>query len=344
MTASVVGRGSLVVALLSSWLAGTAAGQQTNIQRARQSYEALEYANAIRAARSALGERLSEPERISAYEILAFSYGALDSTRQAVDAFRELIFLDPNRAPDVERVSPRINALYSLALGQVLVVRNISVDSARFVGGQGAVPIRFDVSRPSRVVTRVTGPGYDAVIDSQLVAGSGTARWTAVTQAGEPVAPGSYQVIVTATEGRNEFSSQSALDVARAPVDTVEHLTSLPGYSPLPESVRPPRDWRPLGVAVLYTGLSSGAAMALQNPDLGNGTRGGVVAVSLAGLATGLVMSLRAPDPRPVEANIRYNQLLRDQLAVRNAEIARENAARQKQVMLSVKPVTGGTQ
>jgi hypothetical protein len=316
----------------------------TTIQRARQAYEGLDYSNAIRAARSALGERLSEPDRVSAYEILAFSYGALDSTRQAVDAFRELIFLDPNRAPDVEGVSPRINALYALALGQVLVVRNVTVDSATFVSGQGSVPIRFDVSRPSRVVTRVSGPGYDAVIDSQLVAGSGTMRWKAVTAAGAPVAPGSYQVIVTATEGRNEFSSQAAVGIVHGNVDTLAHLTSLPGYSPLAESVRPPRDWRPLGVAVLYAGLSGGAAMALQNPDLGNGTRGGVVAVSLAGLATGVAMSLRAPDLRPVEANIRYNQLLRDQLAVRNEEIARDNAERLKQVLLIVKPVVGGTQ
>jgi hypothetical protein len=316
----------------------------TTIQRARQAYEGLDYSNAITAARSALGERLSQPDRVSAYEILAFSYGALDSTRQAVDAFRELIFLDPNRAPDVERVSPRINALYALALGQVLVVRNVTVDSATFVSGQGSVPIRFDVSRPSRVITRVNGPGFDAVVDSQLVAGSGVAHWRAVTTTGTPVPSGSYQVVVTATEGRNEFSSQAAVDIAHGSVDTLAHLTSLPGYSPLAESVRPPRDWRPLGVAVLYAGLSGGAAMALQNPDLGNGTRGGVVAVSLAGLATGVAMSLRAPDPRPVEANIRYNQLLRDQLAVRNEEISRENAERLKQVLLIVKPVAGGPQ
>ena len=337
---------SVAVALcVLASVAAVGGAQQTNLQRARTSYDGLDYGSAITSARAALAEKLSEPERISAYEILAFSYGALDSTRQAVDAFRELIFLDPNRAPDVERVSPRINALYALALGQVLVVRNVVIDTATFVGGQGSVPIRFDVSRPSRVVTRVTGPGgYDTVIDSQLVAGSGVAHWRAVTSDGAPVAPGSYQVIVTATEGRNEFSAQGAASVAHAPVDTVAHLSALPGYSPLPESVRPPRDWRPLGVSVLYAGLSGGAAMVLQNPDLGNGTRGGVVAVSLAGLATGLVMSLRAPDPRPVEANIRYNQLLRDQLAIRNAEIARQNADRQKQVLLSVKPVAGGAQ
>jgi hypothetical protein len=330
--------GTVVVALCA--VAGLVGAQQSaNVQRAQRAYEALEYGSAISAARAALGDRLTQPERVSMYEILAFSYGALDSTSKAVDSFRELIFLDPDRAPDIERVSPRINALYALALGEVLVVRNVEIDSASFISGRGSVPIRFKVSRPARVVTRVLGNGVDMVVDTQLVAGSGMAQWHAVTQQGNPVPAGSYQVIVTAIEGRNEFSAQSNVEIAHGTVDTLPHLTALPGYQPLPESVRPPKDWRPLGVAMLYAGLSGGAALALENPDLGTRTRGGVVGVSLAGLVTGVIMSLRTPDPRPVEANIRYNQLLRDQLAARNADIARENADRLRQVLLSVHAV-----
>ena len=132
--------------------------------RAKTAYEALEFSAAITAVQRALQQRLSPEDRTLAYEILAYSYGVLDSARQAVDAFKELVFLDPDREPDVERVSPRITSLYASALAQVLVVRRLAVDSTSFVAGDGGVPVRFEVSRASRAVTRIVGPGMDAVI------------------------------------------------------------------------------------------------------------------------------------------------------------------------------------
>jgi hypothetical protein len=54
-------------------------------------------------------------------------------------------------------------------------------------------------------------------------------------------------------------------------------------------------------------------------------------------------MSLKKPDSRPVPANIEYNRLLRDQIAQRNADIARENDVRRSQVQVTVVPVTGET-
>ena len=50
------------------------------------------------------------------------------------------------------------------------MVHRTIADSTDFVAGQGSVPIRYSVSRPARVITRVIGPELDAVIDSQLVA------------------------------------------------------------------------------------------------------------------------------------------------------------------------------
>ena len=55
-------------------------------------------------------------------------------------------------------------------------------------------------------------------------------------------------------------------------------------------------------------------------------------------LGVGVALSLKRPDPRPVEANMRYNELLREQLAARNAEIAEENARRRQQVRMFVAP------
>lgn len=331
------------VALVLLVCSGLAAQQNASLRAAQQAYQALDYGRAIAAVRRALNERLTREERILAYELLAFAYGGLDSARQAVEAFRELIFLDPDREPDVQRVSPRITSLYASALGQVLVLRGVRVDSTSFIAGQGGLPIRFNVSRPARVVTSIVGPGFEGVIDSQLVAGSGGLRWPALTADGSPIPPGDYRAIVRAVEGRNEYAAQVPFRIEHGAVDTLPHLTSLPGYSELPEMERPARTWRPLGLAVLYAGVAAGAAVALGDPDLGTTHRGGIAAVSLLGVITGFVMSIRQPDPQPVPANIRYNQLLREQLARQNAEIARQNAERRRLVRLTATPVPGAS-
>ena len=330
----------LPLMLVSAVAQPVSAQDNPAVQAAVEAYGDLDFAGALAAAKQAVGERLSRADLARAYEVLAFSYAALDSSRQAVDAFRELIFLDPDREPDVQRVSPRITSLYASALGQVLVLRGLEADSASFVGGQGAVPVQFSVSRPARVTTRLVGVGgLDVAVDSQLVAGVGGFRWDALASNGEPIPEGTYTLLVTAREGSSEFTGRLPIAVRHAPVDTAMHLTSLPGYSPLPETEIPPRDWRPLGVAFLYAGLSTGAAFALSDTDLGTNWRTPAIGVSLTALAAGVAMTLKRPDPRPVEANIRYNQLLDEQLAERNAQIAAQNAERRRQTLLTIVPV-----
>ncbi len=63
--------------------------------------------------------------------------------------------------------------------------------------------------------------------------------------------------------------------------------------------------------------------------------------MSLLALITGVVMSIKKPDPQPVEANILYNQLLREELARRNAEIVTQNTMRRRQTRLTVTPAGG---
>jgi hypothetical protein len=317
-----------------------AAQENASVSRARAAYEELDYAAAIVTAQDALREPLSQEERVSVYELLGFAYGALDSTRQAIGAFQRLIFLAPDREPDVERVSPRITSLYASALGQVLVVRRVRIDTATFVAGTGGVPVRFEVSRAARTSTRVIGPGVDLVIDSQVVAGSAVIFWQALRPDSTPLPPAAYEVIVTAKEGeRNEYGSPPVpFRVDHGRVDTLPSLTSLPGYAELPEMVRPPADWRPMALTLLYTGAASAGLLALQKDDLGSGPRTAMFSISGVALATGLVLSLRKPDPRPSPTNILYNQLLRELLSQRNAEISRENATRHAQVLVSITP------
>jgi tetratricopeptide (TPR) repeat protein len=315
-----------------------AAQQNAAVRRARAAYDGADFAGAMRAARAALAGQLAAPDRAAAYEVLGYAYAALDSTRQAVAAFRELIFIDPDREPDVSVVSPRITSLYASALGQVLVVRHASVDSASFVAGQGGAAVRFQVTRSARVTTRALGQGLDIAVDSALVAGTTRVDWNALTPDGAPVPPGDYQIVITAVEGRNEYAVPIPVHVTHGPVDTLPHLTTLPGYDLQPESVRPPRDWRPLGLSALFAGLAAGATLALENQDLGSSPRREIGGVTALVLGVGLVMSLRRPDPQPVEANIRYNQLIREQLAQRNATIAAQNDLRRRQVRLTVTP------
>src|ERR1700747_1447702 len=129
---------------------GAPAPQNATLRAALQAYDNLDFTGAITLARRALGERMNGADQARAYELLGFSYSATDSQVKAVDAFKQAILLDPDRQLDAAKVSPKITSLFYSALGQVLVVRQLQVDSARFVGGQGAVPLRFTVTSPAR--------------------------------------------------------------------------------------------------------------------------------------------------------------------------------------------------
>ncbi|HEY6807932.1 MAG TPA: hypothetical protein VI160_04010, partial [Gemmatimonadales bacterium] len=127
--------------------------------------------------------------------------------------------------------------------------------------------------------------------------------------------------------------------VASGAVDTVAHLLALPGYSALPEMEVPPRSWRPMGLAFLYTGIAGAGSLALENSSLGAPSRRELLAVSAGALITGFVMMLKKPAPQPARGNILYNRLLQEQLVRRNADIAQENVQRRRQVELTVTPI-----
>ncbi len=321
-----------------------AAQENGALQRGREAYGALDYRTAIASVRRALGQQPTASELVESYELLGFMYSALDSNTQAVDAFRNLIILDPEREPDPRSVSPQITSLYASALGQVLVVRKVSIDSASFVAGQGMVPLRFDVSQPADVRVRAVGNGLDIPVDSQSVAGAGGVLWSPVLEDGSPVPPGQYQLVVEAFARPEQYASQVMVEIRHGAVDTLEHVSSLVGYEFQAELAFPGRNWRPLGLASIYTAIASAAALALENSGLGSPPREEIASVGAAVLLTGFIMSLRKPDPQPVPANIRYNELLRQQIARENARRAAENEVRRMQVQLTVLPLVARSQ
>jgi hypothetical protein len=317
--------------------------QNATLRRAQQAFDNLEYRQALALGQASLRERLSGFERARAYELLGFTYSGMDSILKSVDAFKQVVLLEPERQLDPNRTSPKALSAFQVALTQVLVVRQLVVDSVTFVGGQGVVPIRYTVTQPARVVTRVMGGATTMRIDSTVANGQVNIRWPARRPNGDPLPAGNYTVVVDAAVGQNSFSASQAIRIAHGAVDTVAHLTSLPGYTYLPETEVPPKSWKPLGLALVYTGAALAGTSALSNGDLGKVSlrEGAVIGAGVT--VAGFIMTLRKPAPQPARGNILYNSLLREQIARRNTEIAQENTRRRQQVALTVAPVAAVT-
>jgi hypothetical protein len=328
----------MLVALFGSGLDAQSI-QNATLRRAQRAYDNLDYRQALALAQNSLRERLTGADRSRAYELVAFTYSAMDSILRAVDAFKQVVLLEPERTLDPNRTSPKALSAFQVALTQVLVVRGLRADSSTFVSGQGTVPIRYTVTQPARVVTRVLGPGRPVVVDSGVANGQVNLRWSARLPNGNPLPAGNYTVVVEASVGQNSFSTSQALRISQDAVDTLPHLTRLEGYEYLPETEVPPKSWRPLGLAFLYAGVAGAGTAAIGAGELSGGGQRELLAVSLATLAAGLITTLKKPSAQPARANILYNRLLREQLARRNEEVARENVARRQQVEIRVVPV-----
>src|SRR2546428_1843986 len=318
--------------------------QNVTLRRAQQAFDNLDYRQALSLGQASLRERLTGFERAHAYELLGFTYSGMDSILRAVDAFKQVILLEPERDLDPTRTSPKALSAFQVALTQVLVIRQLHVDSVTFVGGQGVVAVRYTVTQPARVVTRVVSGQTSVKIDSTVASGQVNIRWPARLASGDPVPAGDYNVIVEAAIGQNNFATSLPIRISHGAVDTLPHLTSLPGYTYLPETEVPPKSWRPMGLASVYTGAALAGTAALSNGNLGSTSlrEGGIIGAGL--LVAGFVMTLKKPAPQPARGNILYNQLLREQISRRNTEIAQENTRRRQQVALNVVPLprTGG--
>src|SRR2546430_8804541 len=82
------------------------APQNATLRRAQQAYDNLEYRQVLSLARAALRERLAGGERARAYELLGFTYGAMDSILKAGGAVKQGVLIDPPRQLDPHPVSP----------------------------------------------------------------------------------------------------------------------------------------------------------------------------------------------------------------------------------------------
>ncbi|MGQ0715314.1 MAG: hypothetical protein ACT4PJ_16570 [Gemmatimonadaceae bacterium] len=331
----------LALAALAAWPAALAAQENAALRRAVAAYRELEYGQAITLGKQALRDRLREPDQERAYEILGFAFAALDSARQATDAFKELVLLNPDRELDAARISPKITSLFALARTQVLVVRRLELDSTTIIAGSQTATLAFTVTRPARIRARLTGGGREVVIDESRVEGTVRVPWNGLMADGLPPASGSYRLVIEATAGRESYAASLPIRIVAGSVDTVAHLTELPGYDLLPEMVVPPRSWRPLMLASAAAGVMAGASLALEHGRFSGGGRREILSIGVGTLTLGVLASWKRPAPVPAPANKRYNALVREQLARRNAELAAQNATRRRQVQLTLIPERG---
>jgi hypothetical protein len=334
---TILGAATFALALTASH-SRLAAQSNVTLRRASEAYSNLSYAEAITLARRAAQERLSPDERARAYELLAFSYASLDSTRRATEAFKQALLLNPDRALDVGRISPKITSAFALALAQVLVLRDLRLDSSEFIAGLGTIPIRFTVTRTARLRTRLMGPGGEITLDSALAEGAVRLQWNGLLSHGRPPTAGNYRLVVEASAGRDSYATSMGIRIQPGAVDTIPHLTRLAGYELMPETVLPPRSWKPVGLALIATSVALGGSLALENSKLGGGGRREILTIGTGAALVGLFATLKKPAPVPARANILYNSLVREQLARRNAEIAAENVLRRQQVRLVIVP------
>ena len=328
---------------LTGYRSPLTAQDNPTLRRASQAYRSLSYAQAITLARKASKERLSPGDQALYFELIGFAYASLDSTRQATEAFKQVLMLNPDRGLDATRISPKITSSFALALAQVLVLREVRVDSTEFIAGVGSLPIRFSVTRTARLRTRIVGAGGEMTVDSALGEGVVTLAWNGLLANGLPPESGSYRLIVEATAGRDSYAAAVPLWIEVGAVDTLPHLTSLPGYALLPETVVPARSWKPVGLALMATSLALGGSLALESSKLGGGGRREILTIGAGAALVGVLATRKKPAPVPAQANILYNSLVREQLARRNAEIAAANAILRRQVKLGIvpKPVGG---
>lgn len=334
---------ALLLAVLLPAGASAQAIQSATLRRAQQAYDNLDYRQALSLAQASLKERLTPTDRVQAYQLLGFTYSVLDSLTKAVDAFKQVVFIDPERSLDPNKVPAKTYATFEVALRQVLVVRQLQIDSGAFVAGQGGLPIRYVVTQPARVVTRAVSDKGSFLVDSSVWNGQVNISWPARLPTGDPVPAGTYTVVVEARIGQNTASTSQQIRVAVGSVDTLPHLTALPGYTDLPETEIPPRSWRPMGLAFLYTGIASAGTLAMENSSLGTGSRRELGVISAGALITGFIMTtLKKPAPRQAQGNILYNRLLKEQLVRRNNEIAQDNIKRRQQVQFTIVPLPKG--
>ena len=335
------GRQGIVMAMLLLLLPGTAVGQEhPDLNRAAAAWGEGDFDATLAAARAALTDTLSAAQIAEAWDWIARVQYTMGESDSVVAALQQFVAFAPEREFDPSEREPEFVALHQIALSRQLLVRGVSVDSVTFPAGRGDVQFRVQLSQPAMTTSTLSGPaGFVRDLGTKLVRSVEIVEWDGLSADGEPAPPGIYTFEVVAGDPNVAlYEGSTRLELRRTEPTLDPHIDAIPGFEEAPEFESPPRNWQPLALAGLSVAVGTGAALMLESGAPGVSRRE-LIAIDVAALLTGLWWSLKQPPPQPVEANIRLNELIEDQIARENERIDQDNARRQQEVLLTVVPV-----
>lgn len=279
----------------------------------------------------------ASPDRIRALMYL----GAADLFRgrrdSAAFAFRRVVLLDPRYRPDRLIFPPEVTSAFERVRDLTKTVAIVPPSDTEIVPGRDSlrvwlvassehtvdVTLRYDDGGPFRSLYR--GPIGDSL----------RVQWDGLDAAGlpAPVERVLLRVVSFASSGQLAATQQLPLEIRRLLPDT----TAWPD-PPADSAFLPERAARGPATRALAGGaLLSAAAIAIPSVVGGSETSGGprIVLAGAVGVAGVVGWVLHRPG-RPLTANVRANQALRDAWQRQVAEVQAENARRLAAVRLGI--------
>ena len=316
------------------------------LNRAVILYEELQLERAVtlfKELMSPSNTSVSATERVQAMTYLGAAYALLGQRDSSIAYYHAALERDPFIDLDPTVFTAQERQLFAVARRRTFVVGARAVSDTGFVPGLGRVSLRFVTTQHARVHAVVRRAGAEGPMASfrWTAEGASESPWDGLDQQGARLAPGRYQLEVSATTTTDSLRDTVGLrfDV-RYEHEPLEDTLVFDVGSLLPERQLP---------SVARTHLAAGlaaAAFAIAVPSLiGHGELGGtrkhaavMASVSASGGIAAFVLLRRgAAIPSHVLANSRR----REEHVRLNAEIRERNAARMAEARMVITPATG---
>lgn len=316
------------------FLAEPARGQASGelVQRGIRAYRDLDLPTAVGLIRRALAaqgdDTLPEPARLEALSYLGAAEFVRGRTDSAASAFRRIVQLEPRYRLDPLVFPPELATLFSSVRRETKVVEAEIPTVATVTPGSGLYTpllfassfheIRATIERSDGVSVRRV---YEGIISDSL-----ELRWDGLDAAGTPLESGRYVLAIESRlSGEVVRILRVPLDIESNPADTVDHPLPPPDSLFLPERLTGGP-----GLEALVGGLLGGVGIAVlplavaPDADLSAGR----IAVAGTVALTGVIGFFTQRPGRPIDANVRANELLRQAWRVRVDEVVQLNAGR----------------
>ncbi len=256
----------------------------------------------------------------------------------AVAVFRRLVMLDPRYRPDRLVFPPEVTSLFDDVRLQTKTAAVEVPRDTTITPGAGTFAIKVIASsfQAVEVTLRATEGALLRALYVGPVGDSLNVQWDGLDGAGQPPTVNRLMLRVASRAPTGELAGiiQIPLDVRQSRLDTLPWPPPPTGSEFLPERAR----GGPAGRALLGGLLLSGAVAALPAIVGGTDTPSGprLAVAGTIGLA-GLVGSVLHRPGRPLAANVRANQALRDAWQRRVEATQADNARRRRDVRLVVR-------